>query len=246
MYQKRHFNVVLNLVLKPFGLEWGERLGLSYRFHLNYSYILYNLTKDKTEVLKFLGVDPEKYNNSTFSMSNFLEFLSECKFTYLPSIFKHEEFPTEELINFKKELVKDIKFSIEHSHLPYVYGIKNKFHPYGNTNKFIHKLDKAFNKKGSLIRSAAGIKCYKDRQSKAFIKNKFNGKLMVDWVPELLHSTKFGSIKKAFKRYVEKETRIVFNAYVKKTPGKIVRRDFSDWYYKVYKQLDKEFNDLPL
>jgi hypothetical protein len=246
MYKKRHFNVVLNLVLKPFGLEWGERLGLSYRFYLNYSYILFNLTKDKAKVLEFLGVDPDKYDNSTFSMSNFLEFLDECKYTYLPSIFGHEELPTEDLNKFKEELVKHIRFSIEYSHLPYVHNFENKFHPYKDTNRFLHRLDKVFDKKGSLIRSSAGIRCYKDRQSKAFIINKFNGKLMVDWVPDLLHSTNFGNIKKAFQRYVEKETRGVFNAYVKKTPGKIIRRDFSDWYFKVYKQLDKEFNDLPL
>ncbi|HSH50737.1 MAG TPA: hypothetical protein VK982_03340, partial [Bacteroidales bacterium] len=88
---------------------------------------------------------------------------------------------------------------------------------------------------------------HKSSLRKKFIKNKFNGNLIIDWTEgELRPGKLLSDIIKAYKEYVEKENATFFNYHIKETPAKQVREDFLKWYNEEIKALDKEFNSIPI
>lgn len=246
MYKRQHLNVVLNLILRAFNLQWNERLGLSYFYNLHNGEIMFNLTKDIKDVFRFLGLNSEDYLNDAYLMNNFIEIVSKCKYVHIPTIFNSEPLNTPSLERFRQEFLKTLRFVIENQSIPFVERVDNNFYPFKDTNRFIHRLDKFFNKKGSLIKSISKLEKFKDSQEKAFIKNKFNGKLVMSWVPELARYKRFGEVLNGFKTYIEREKDTIFQSYVKATPGKDIRIDFIDWYNTEIKALDNEFNRLPI
>lgn len=245
MYQHTHFLLVLNLLLKPFNLIWSPTLGLTYKYNLYFGDIGIILTKDLTKVLSFLNIDL-LYSSpkQQYIMSEFIYMIKDCKYTYLPSILTKPTGLTPKMEEFYDKLVGLVKLSIKGEIKDSVKIIPN-FIPYRNRNRSIFLLDKAFGKKGQFIRTINMYDNHIDKAKKIFIKNKFNGNLVMQWIPELKPGKTLSDIMAAFKLYIEREEKELFNLYIKRTNANAIRIRFIYWHDKVLNSLNEEFNKIP-
>ncbi len=246
MYKKQHLNFLLNTILSSLNLQWTERLGLMYKYNLPYGSIQFIMTKDKKELFLFLGLDYSKYLSDSYTLDDFINIITECKYIYLPQLFVKQENLTKSIEEFHTELKEYLRMLLENQNLPYIEPIKTNFYPFKDSNRFIQFLDNEFNKGKFLIKSISKLNHIYNKESKKFIKNKFNGKLIMQWIPELKSGNRLGEVIEAFKTYVEKETNTIFNLYIKNTKSVIIRSDFIDWYETNIQYLDKEFNSLSI
>ncbi|HSH51278.1 MAG TPA: hypothetical protein VK982_06110 [Bacteroidales bacterium] len=176
LYLKRELILVINLILRMFNLHWTEKLGLYYKYEMCYSHLGFILTKDFNEVLNFLGLDTNKYNKHFYTMENFLSLLEECKYLHIPSLYIDPEIFSDKLLyfhtKFKEAITKNAKTK--------KYKLKNKYLPYKHKNNYVKFLDRSFNKKGSILFKIKQLDKHKSSLRKKFIKNKFNGNLIID------------------------------------------------------------------
>jgi hypothetical protein len=245
MYEHKHFLFVLNLLLKPLNLQWSPTIGLQYKYELFYGDIGISITKDIRKVLEFIGVDPiYASSKQKYIMSEFIGILSTCKYTYLPSIFSKPNNMTSSMEDFYKKLTELVRLSAS-GQIRESMVIKSNFIPFRNRNKYIYLLDREFGKNGLFLKQIKAYDKFKTKANKIFIKNKFNGNLVMQWVPNLTTGKILSDTIKAFKAHVEIEERKNFNMYIKETNIRIIRIAFVSWYNKEIKFLDFEFNKLP-
>ena len=227
----------VNILLLPFRLHWNNKTGLMYHYPFIYGNIGVNITKDFDKVLYFLKL-PKNYMN----ISNILEFikvLEECKYLNLPLFFKYNLNTPTNLQNFHKKI---LEYIVDNK---YVFRFSN-FIFVNNRLAYIYKIDKDFEMNGDFIRRIKRFERYKISSNRRFIKHKFNGKIIKQWLPGLCSGKKVKDIMDAFRSYIESELNTPFNVYVKKYPFKGIRTDFKEWYEDTIGQLDSEFNNLIL
>lgn len=84
-----------------------------------------------------------------------------------------------------------------------------------------------------------------NKMKRLFIKNKFNGNLVMRWAPELKPGKELADTMAGFRSYVEEYEHENFNIYVKRINVNELRVKFIYWYYKMLNTLNGEFDDLP-
>jgi hypothetical protein len=245
MYKYKHFLFILNLLLKPLNLQWAPTLGLTYKYNLFFGEIGIVITKDLKQVLEFLRMDPLYLSDKQYyTISEFLYIIKDSRYIYLPSIFTKPTYLPEDIEELHKNLVNLIKLTIQ-GNIKNSIKIQSNFIPFKDKDRMIHLLDNAFNQNGTLYKK---IKLYDksiDKMRKVFIKNKFNGKLIMQWVPSLTPGKYLADIISAFKTYIEIEEKEIFNMYVKRININELRLSFVYWYNKEIIKLDNDFSDLP-
>lgn len=247
MYTKTHLIFLINLILRPFKLHWNNKSGLIYQYNIFYGSIGFNITKEFDKVLDFLNLDTIRFSiehSPKFTMSDFIELLVTCKYTHLPTIFRESDVNSKELLDFHTSIINLIKISIK-SNNETIIKLTNNFIPFKDDNKYIDIIDKKFNKKGFFASSIKNFNTHVAKVPKKFIKNKFNGHILMTWIPELRPGKYLADIMSAFKEYKSIETKDFFTIYVKNTPTKHIRLDFVYWYNTCIKNLDIEFKKIP-
>lgn len=218
------------------GLYWDNVKGLVYQYKLFYGSIGLNITQDWDEVLHFLGIPRKAFpvDKNRYDLEDFAVFILSCKYSDLKYIFttgaQSSKIPNF-VLSIKKIIVRNIPHLLKVNSNITLHTIKD------SPLQYINEIDVAFKRKGNFVKAIKSLEAHKLKTIRKFTRNKFNGNLIMMWVPELSPDEKIGKIMKEFKEYIEKELKAPFAEYSKTTALKDIRFDFISWYGEVYKKI---------
>lgn len=244
MYTKQHLVFVLNLLLNPLKLHWINTLGLQYRCPLAYGEINFIVTKNFAEVIEFLGLDPKYYEASrpVYTIEDLIRVILNSRYTYLPSVFAKQSNFDISMQQFHAKLVALTKEALNCTEAG---ASKFKFTPLKNRDQYYYHVDRRFKKQGKLVKFVNDLEFHNIALKRTFIGHKFNGNLIIDWVPELKPGKNLREVLISFRAHIEKNTQQYFAIYVKNTCIKSIRSSFVFWYNKEIKKIVNSSDLLP-
>ena len=216
----------INRLLNQFNLTWTS-LGLNYTHKLKYGEVTFHVPASFEQVLHFLGINKE-YNILDFKTSkDYFTFLLES--SYLNKNCFNIELSTKD--NTLNTLYEEFKY-----YLTLDTSIKYKVLP----DNIILSIDTYF--KTNLEKKIKLL----DTTNYIPNKSKFNGKLVLKWIPELKPGKALGDFINEFKQDIENKKQISFDEYVRSHSYNAIKSNIINYYYNLFVfDLDKLTIHLP-
>lgn len=213
-------NLLTGRIAHKLGLKFGfDGLVLKIRTESGHAGLDINLTKDPRRIYDFLGYDYNRYLQGFNNLEEVYEFVASTKY-FNPFIFDYEQLNhINKTRNRKRATYAGFLEWISHGEGFNQYQFQQK-------QAYLIKTHCAFPE----IDIFGQIKEYAcDYHKNELLKNKFNGNLVMSWIPGL-QGKELGQAISGFRKYIECESGTVFSEAIKHMPTDVIKEYFQEWY----------------